>query len=105
MIWWDWNWRHKLALLGAMVGAASAAVLWFGHGWPIGAEIGGISFLIIPQINAWLLFVGLLTGAIPQRGRRVSRAVHPIEFWITAACYGAVLAGFAWFAIIVAFST
>ena len=97
MIWWDWSAQHRMATLGAML--ALAALPWLLLGWlpqEWGAFIGGTSFLAIPQMVGWLLFVGLKTGVMPVRGRKVDRRVSPREFWVVAASYSAVLFVYVW---------
>ncbi|MBB3356878.1 MULTISPECIES: hypothetical protein [unclassified Novosphingobium] len=92
MLWWEWNGKQKLALLAAML--IAAALPWIFLGWlpqQLGAFVGGTSFLFIPQIVGWQLFVGLKTGIMPQRGARVSRADSPTNFWITGGMYSALL--------------
>lgn len=97
MIWWDWSGYQRMAMLAAMVALASLPWLmlgWLPQNWR--AFIGGTSFLTIPQIVGWLLFVGLKTGVMPERGGKVERQASPIGFWLVAAAYGLVLVVYAW---------
>lgn len=95
MIWWDWRWGRKLALLAAMTGLSATVTLlivppgqpWFD--WR--AVAGGIAFFTIPQMAAWCLFVGFRTGSIPARGR-FSRADQRFDFWFGVAAYCLILA-------------
>ena len=78
---------------------ALASLPWLLLGWlpgEWGAFIGGTSFLAIPQMVGWLLFVGLKTGIMPECARKVDRQVSPREFWVVAASYGVVLLVYAW---------
>ncbi|WP_428027848.1 hypothetical protein [Altererythrobacter sp.] len=101
MFWWDWNAKRKLGLLAAIV--IIAATPWLLLGWlpdQLGAFVGGTALLSIPQIFAWLLFVGLKTGRMPTAyGGSELRAEEPAWFWSTAALYGGVLLTFLWFAL------
>ncbi|MFZ5793378.1 MAG: hypothetical protein ACOY4B_02790 [Pseudomonadota bacterium] len=74
---------------------------WLSH--QLGTFIGCTSFLLIPQIVGWQLFVVLKTGIMPQRGAKVSRTDSPMNFWITAAAYGAVMATYVWINLMVLF--
>lgn len=65
--------------------------------------LGGTSFLAIPLLVGFGLFVGLRTGLMPQRGRRVSRADHPVDFWFTGGLYATLLAMCVGFILMVAF--
>lgn len=98
MLWCDWSRSKRLSLLGAML--AIAAMPWLFLGWlpdQWGAFVGGTAFLTIPQIVAWMLFVGLRTGRMPSAyGRSELRAETPTWFWITAAGYAALLFLFVW---------
>ena len=76
-----------------------AATPWLFLGWlpnEWGAFVGGTAFLAIPQIVAWLLFVGLWTGRMPVRGGAGDRHEAPTWFWIIAAMYAALLLLFLW---------
>jgi hypothetical protein len=107
MIYWSWGTGRKRALVASMVGLSATTLLILG--WSLERSLLawrtlliGISVLTIPQIVAFLLFVGLRTGMMPQRGRRVSRTEHPIDFWMTAGGYGIVLAMYIFFGLGVA---
>lgn len=76
-----------------------ASLPWLMLGWlpgEWGGFIGGTSFLAIPQMAGWLLFVGLKTGVMPERGRKVERETSPTEYWLVAGGYVAVLAVYVW---------
>ena len=78
---------------------AIAATPWVLLGWlpnEWGAFVGGTAFLIIPQIVAWFLFVGLRTGRIPSRYGSEYRSDSPTWFWITAAIYAGIVLLFLW---------
>lgn len=98
MFWWDWSTRQRLALLAGML--AIAATPWLLLGWVPNewrAFIGGTAFLAIPQIMAWLLFVGLRTGRMPSAyGRSERRAESPIWFWMTGSLYAGLVLLFVW---------
>ena len=100
MFYWDWKPSQRWTVVLAMVGVSALPGIWFGllSNWR--ALVGSVAFLTIPQIVGFLLFVGLKTGVMPQRGRRVSKAESPIEFWITGGLYVALLVlyfgGIAW---------
>src|SRR4051812_30487408 len=95
MVWWSWGIGRKVALFAAMAGLSASAVWWFLRpGLTPAVMIGGISFLTIPQLLAWISFVGLRTGKLPQRGRVVKRADEPVEFWLMMAIQGALAAVF-----------
>ena len=103
MIWWDWGLRRKTALLGGMIFFPLAGVVWvFGLHTDLGTILGGVSFLFIPELMAWMLFVGLRTGFMPQRGAKVIRATQPVEFWVTAVAYAVIFVMFIGFLITVA---
>ena len=104
MLWWDWTGAQRLRLMAVMLGMAAIPWVllgWFTHQWR--ALPGGTALLLMPQVIAWLLFVGLKTGRMPIRGGSESRAGTPAWFWITAAIYGALLLLF--IAVILAFLT
>jgi len=95
MIWWDWSGKQRLSLLAAMLGCATFPLALIG--WPLSewrAYVGGVSFLLIPQLVGFYLFVGLKTGRIPARSGSESRQDSPVMFWIIAACCAALLAVF-----------
>lgn len=95
MLWWDWNGKQRLLLFAAMLGCATVPLLLMG--WPLSewrAYIGGIAFLLIPQLVGFYLFVGLNTGRMPARAGSESRVDSPTWFWIIAAGYAAVVATF-----------
>jgi hypothetical protein len=98
MLWWDWSTRQRLGLLAAMV--AIAATPWLLLGWlpnEWGAFLGGTSFLAIPQMIAWCLFVGLKTGRMPSAyGRSELRAASPRWLWLTGGLYAGLLLLFLW---------
>ncbi|MGD9811381.1 MAG: hypothetical protein AB7U35_08630 [Sphingobium sp.] len=74
---------------------ALAAIPWIALGWlPYEWEafLGGMSFLVIPQLLSWGLFVGLKTGRMPAREEPILRTESPRWFWAVAAMYGGVLA-------------
>ena len=104
MLWWDWNIRKRLALMAAMI--SIAAMPWLLVGWATTdwrAMVGGTSFLFIPQIVAWLLFVGLKTDRMPSAyGRSEVRATSPKWFWLTGAMYAALLLFYLWIVVGVA---
>lgn len=98
MLWWNWNGRQRLSLLAVML--AVAATPWLLLGWMHdvwGAFLGGTAALLIPQMMAWFIFVGLRTGRIPSAyGGSELRAEEPIWFWFTSALYSGVLLTFFW---------
>lgn len=104
MLWWDWSAKQKLGLLAAILSIAAAP--WLFLGWlpgQLGAFVGGTALLSIPQMMAWLLYVGLSTGRMPTAyGGSELRAKEPAWFWFTGALYGGVLLTFFWFAFAVA---
>lgn len=104
MFWWNWNGQQKLTLLTVMLAVAASPWLllgWLPHEW--GAFIGGTAILLIPQMMAWLLFVGLKTGRMPSAyGGSELRAENPVWFWFTGTLYGGVLLTFFCFALIIA---
>ena len=79
---------------------AVAATPWLLLGWmpdEWGAFVGGTALLLIPEMMAWFIFVGLKTGRIPSAyGGSEVRAVEPTWFWFTCVLYSAVLATFFW---------
>lgn len=93
-----------MATLTLMIGLSGLIVIWaFGAKANLGVIIGGLSLLVIPQLMILMIVVGLRTGLIPQRGRRVSRTDKPIEFWITASVYCMLLLMYGGFIVKVAF--
>ena len=86
-----------MALMAGMLVVAAIPLIFGGltSGW--GALLGGTAFLFIPQVVAWLLFVGLTTGRMPSAyGRSELRAELPRWFWITGAGYAGLLLFFVW---------
>lgn len=75
---------------------------WLPNEW--GAFVGGTAFLTIPQVVAWILFVGLKTGRMPSAyGRSELRAETPTWFWSTAAMYAVLLLLILWVILAVLF--
>ena len=102
MVWWDWNTKQRLGLLVLMLIAAAAPLValgWLPNEWQ--AFIGGLSFLLIPQIVGWFLFVGLRTGRIPSRYGSEYRNEAPVAFWMTVAIYALLVTAFLWFILAV----
>jgi hypothetical protein len=92
MLWWDWNIRQRLALLGAMIALGAIPWLALGELKEPGVILGGTAFLAIPQMTGWALYVGLHTGRMPSAyGRSERRDQSPTWFWITGAGYVAIL--------------
>ena len=89
---------QRLALMAAMFALAAAPwifVDWLTNDWR--ALLGGTAFLLIPQIFAWLRFVGLRTGRMPSAyGKSEFRAVSPTWFWLTGGLYVGLLVLFLW---------
>jgi hypothetical protein len=86
MVWWNWGVGRKVALFAAMACLSTVVSWWYLRPEvSAGAMIGGVSFLTIPQMLAWISFVGFRTGKLPQRGRVVTRADDPVEFWVMMA--------------------
>lgn len=98
MIWWNWKISQRLALMGLMLIVAAIPWLLIGKStddWR--GMIGGTCFLLIPQMVAWLLFVGLKTGRMPSAyGRSELRSETPRWFWATGAAYASLLLLFLW---------
>ncbi|HET6942285.1 MAG TPA: hypothetical protein VFH89_09005 [Sphingomicrobium sp.] len=98
MIWWDWKASQRVPFVAAMLVVAAVLLMLFGGfagDWR--ALLGGTAFLFIPQIVAWLLFVGLATGRMPSAyGRSELRDESPKWFWITGAGYAALVLFFIW---------
>ena len=98
MIWWDWNVGKRLALVATILLVAVVPLILvggFGNNW--GALAGGAAFLLIPQLVAWMLFVGLRTGRMPSAyGRSELRTESPRWFWLTGATYAGLLVLFLW---------
>ena len=98
MIWWDWTWPQRVALLTAYVGIAAlpGALAMITGSWPLDwrALLGSSAFLFIPLLLGTMLFVGLRTGKMPSRGQPVIRATSPFWFWMTGALYGVALAAY-----------
>jgi hypothetical protein len=105
MLWWDWTARQRLALLALMLTIAVAPWLMLGFlprtSYNLGVVAGGTAFLIMPQIIAWFLFVGLRTGRMPVRFGSEHRISSPAWFWCVAALYAALLVLFLWMIIAV----
>lgn len=93
MIWWNWKTNQRLLVIAVMVVAATVMTASVGGaaiGWR--ALVGMASFLFIPQIIAWLLFVGLKTGCMPSAyGRSELRSESPAWFWSTGSLYAGLL--------------
>jgi len=89
---------RRVALMSAMLVVATIPLILVGgftNDWR--ALLGGIAFLFVPQIVAWLLFVGLTTGRMPSAyGHSELRAESRTWFWITALGYAALLVFFIW---------
>jgi hypothetical protein len=105
VLWWDWSAKRKWSLLAGIL--VIAALPWIALGWlpdQPGAFAGGTTFLAIPQMVGWMLFVGLTTGYVPMHyGRKVSRKTSPIEFWSACAVYAALVTLFLSFILYVIF--
>jgi len=104
MLWWDWTIRQRLSLLAAMIAVAASPGLLLGL-LPndVGGFVSGTAILVIPQIIAWNLFVGLRTGRMPSgHGTFEVRAEAPVWFWLTAAPYAGCLLLFLWLVLAVA---
>lgn len=97
MLWWEWSAGRRLSFISVMLGIAAAPWIAIGittKDWR--GLIGGTAFLFIPQIVAWMLFVGLKTGRMPSAyGRSETRTESPRWFWITGATYSGLLAFYA----------
>jgi hypothetical protein len=98
MLWWDWNSRQRLGVIGAILFLAALPSLylcWGPKAW--GAFLPATGFIALPLLFAWHLFVGVRTGRM-QSGTGVSelRAKNPGWFWLTGALYTAVLLQFLW---------
>jgi hypothetical protein len=98
MIWWDWKTSQRLALVAAMLAVAAIPLIFisgFTSDWR--ALLGGTAFLFIPQMVAWLLYVGLTTGRMPSAyGRSELRSETPTWFWLTGGLYAGLLLMFLW---------
>jgi hypothetical protein len=92
VLWWGWTGRQRLIFLGAMIVISAAP--WILAGWfprELGAFVGGVAFLFIPQLVGWMLLVGLKTGRIPTRSSSQSRTDSPLGFRLVAATYILIL--------------
>lgn len=98
MVWWDWTWRQRIALLTAYVGIAAlpGALVMTTGSWPFDwrALLGSCAFLFIPLLLGTMLFVGLRTAKMPSRGQSVISAASTFGFWMTGALYGVALAAY-----------
>jgi hypothetical protein len=105
MIWFNWSWRAKLALVAAMVGVSAGLTFllaWSAHepfDWRVVA--GGIGFFTMPQLMGWMLFVAAKTGTIEMKGR-FSRADQPFDFWFRVVGCCIILATYAYAAVAIA---
>jgi len=92
MIWWDWKTSQRLALVAGTLGVSAIPCLvaaWAANDWRL---LVGTSFLFIPLIVGWSLFVGLKTGRMPSAyGNSELRAASPAWFWGTGGLYAGLL--------------
>ena len=56
----------------------------------IGAYVGGVAFLAIPMLCAWMLIDGFRKGGMLAKGHRYYRHSEPVWFWILAGTYGTI---------------